>query len=470
MMDSNDTGNNTSMKNSVRFGIILGLAVLLSLCIGTASGILVSQALQSRSSANTNSSSATDASAIKLISEAWQIIRNNYVDQPSATAKTLAYGAITGMASALGDTDHTRFETPAMLKDEQRSISGTFEGIGATVGTKDGNTVIIAPFDNSPAQKAGILPGDIIQKVDGVDMTGQSLTDVVSHILGPAGTKVTLTILRPGTKEVKEFTVTRAKITINNVTWGMIPGTKIAHVRLAEFSVNVTRDLQDALKAANNANATSIVLDLRNNPGGAYDESIKVASQFLSGGNVLQTKDVTGKVTNVPVRSGGVATKIPMVVLINEGTASASEIVTGALQDAKRGTVIGATTLGTGTVLTTFPLSDGSAMLLATQEWLTPSGRVIWHKGLVPDIQVALPTGIILMTPEGERGLTADQVNSSGDTQLLKAIEVLGKATPNSISPQTDQPVSLPIFPPGETIWAIPGWTQPFTSPVIIVH
>jgi carboxyl-terminal processing protease len=172
---------------------------------------------------------------------------------------------------------------------------------------------------------------------------------------------------------------------------------------------------------------TGLVLDLRSNPGGLLSEAVGVASQFLGEGNVLLVKDGQGKITPIPVQSGGVTLDIPVVVLVDRGTASAAEIVTGALQDAKRAAVVGETTFGTGTVLQEFPLSDGSALLLAIEEWLTLDGRVIWHQGLDPDVVVTLPSDVDLLLPLTERDLTAEQMRDSGDVQLLKALELLGQ-------------------------------------------
>lgn len=438
MINTNDTHSTEDTHKLATIGMIWAMTIILALLIGGVGGMALDQVLARRNQANTTSVTVpqVDTADFKLILQAWQIIQKNYVDQKSATSQDLTYGAIDGMATALGDTGHSRFETPQMVKQEQNYTQGSFEGIGAEVETKNGNTVIVAPIDNSPAQKAGIQAGDVIMKVNGTDVRGMAISDVVNRILGPAGTKVTITIYRPSTGVTKDYTLTRAKIALQNVTWAMIPGTTIAHVRIAAFSQNVTKDLQAALQQIDQQHATGLILDLRNNGGGLLDESIGVASQFLSSGNVLETKNAAGKITFTPVRPGGLATQIPMVVLTNQGTASASEIVTGALQDAKRATIIGEKTFGTGTVLNSFPLADGSALLLATEEWLTPKGRVIWHNGLTPDITVSLPSSVNPLTPEGERGMTAAQINSSQDTQLLKAIQVLSKPASSSSTGQ----------------------------------
>jgi carboxyl-terminal processing protease len=369
----------------------------------------------------------TQTGGLDLINQAYQVIQRNYVDRSAVDQTKLEYGAISGMVDALGDTGHSRFLSPEMVKAENNFTKGEFEGIGAEVTTKDGQVVIVTPMDGSPAQAAGVKPGDIIVKVDGVDMTGLGINEVVSKVLGPAGTKVTLTLQDPQTGAVRDVTITRAKINIQNVTWNMLPGTQVAHLKIAAFSNGVTKDLQAALQQIQAAGATGIVLDLRNDPGGLLDEAVGVTSQFLGSGNVLLIKDAQGKEQSIPVKEGGLAVNMPLVVLVNQGTGSAAEIVAGAIQDAHRATLIGETTFGTGTVLNFFDLSDGSQILLATEEWLTPNGRVIWHQGIAPDVSVSIPSDVIPLMPSMEKSMTAAQLQSSLDAQLLKAIDELSK-------------------------------------------
>jgi carboxyl-terminal processing protease len=202
----------------------------------------------------------------------------------------------------------------------------------------------------------------------------------------------------------------------------MLPGTSIVHLRIASFSSNATGELDTALAAVKAQGATGIILDLRNNPGGLLDQAVGVTSRFINKGNVILEKDINGKITSIPVVTGVPVTTLPMVVLVNEGTASASEIVVGALGDAGRAKSVGETTFGTGTVLTQFPLSDGSALVLAIQEWLTPSGKTIWHTGLTPDTVVSLAADVTPLFPEAEKGMTQAQIQSSGDQQLLDAM------------------------------------------------
>jgi carboxyl-terminal processing protease len=209
------------------------------------------------------------------------------------------------------------------------------------------------------------------------------------------------------------------------VKWQPLPGTTVAHIRIASFSKGVSKDLRQGLKAIQKEKLSGIILDLRNNPGGLFEEAVETASQFLSRGNVVLEKTTKGEVKSVPVRSGGFAVAIPMVVLINGGTASAPEIVAGALQDANRAALVGEKTFGTGTVLKPFPLSDGSALLLAIEEWLTPAGKVIWHKGISPDLFVPLPSEVSPLFPEAEKGMTIAELRESKDEQLLRALDLL---------------------------------------------
>jgi carboxyl-terminal processing protease len=366
-------------------------------------------------------------SDLSLVQEAYNMIQRVYVDRTALKTQELEYGAIGGMVDALGDTGHSRFLSPAMVKQESDLTQGQFEGIGVEVQMKNGAVVVVAPLDGTPAQRAGLRPGDIIAKVNGRDVTSLPLDQVVALILGPTGTSVTLTIMNPDDGQTRDVTLVRAHIAMQNVTWYPLPGTTIAHVRIAAFSQGVSNDLQKALSEVRAQGMTGIILDLRNDPGGLLDESIGVASQFLKSGNVLLEKDAQGNTTPVSVQSVGVATDLPMVVLINGGTASAAEILAGALQDAHRATLVGETTFGTGTVLSQFRLSDGSALLLATEEWLTPAGRVIWHHGISPDVTIALAKDAIPLLPEGESGLTAAQLQTSTDAQLLRALDLLNQ-------------------------------------------
>jgi carboxyl-terminal processing protease len=412
----------------------VGVALAAMLVIGVVVGVLLDRIILSvMSPAVSTKSTEVDTD---LIREAEALIRAHYVDQEAVDADRLTYAAISGMVDALGDTGHSRFLSPEMLEQHESGIEGSFEGIGAWVEFQDGYVVIVAPFDGSPAQEAGLQPGDVILRVDDEDMTGQSQEYVISHILGPAGTKVKLTVLDPDTGDIRDVEIVRARIEIHAVTWTFVPGTTVAHIRIQSFRENVTEDLQAALEEAQEQGMTGLILDLRNNPGGLLDEAVGVTSQFVEEGSALLEQDAQGKIEEIPVTGDGVAYDVPMVVLINGGSASASEIVAGALQDAGRAAVVGETTFGTGTVLQTFSLSDGSAMLLAVTQWLTPGGRVIWHQGIAPDVEVTLPLGAELLGPDAARDLTPEEFGQSADAQLLKALELLIGATSTTPTPR----------------------------------
>ena len=374
------------------------------------------------SSATADTADGLDAA---LLDEARRVIQENFVDREAATDERLQTGALSGMVDILGDIGHSRFMTPAMVEDQANYIAGEFEGIGAYVEMRDGFVTIVSPIDNSPAQAAGILPGDVVTAVDGRDVTGLSLQEVVDMILGPAGTPVTLTLFRPETSEELTLTLERARIELQNVTWTLLPGTTIAQVRIAGFSERVADDLAAAIEAAVAQGATGLILDLRNNPGGLLSEAVSVAGRFLPDDTVVVLRqDADGDVTEERTNND-TPTTLPLVVLINQGSASASEIVSGALQDHERAMLVGETTFGTGTVLNEFGLSDGSAILLATEQWLTPDGRVIWREGVVPDEVVELTGPVQLLVPETANDLTTEEVAASEDAQVLRAMELL---------------------------------------------
>lgn len=358
--------------------------------------------------------------------QAWNLVQRRYVERPSIDPTRMTYGAIEGMLDSLGDTGHTRFLSPDEVKAEADVLAGRLEGIGAEVSMRSGQPVIVAPIPGSPAQQAGIRPGDAIVRVDGQEVAGLTVEQVVNLVRGPAGTAVTLTVIHEGETNLDDVTVTRAQITVPSVSWSMLPGTTVAQVLVSQFADHTGRELASALGDAQTAGATAVVLDLRDDPGGIRDEAITVASQFLRDGNVLIERDASGKQTTYPIKGGGVALDTPLVVLINQGSASSAEIVAGAIQDDQRARLVGATTFGTGTVLSQFSLGDGSAIFLGTAEWLTPNGRQIWRHGISPDVPVALPAGATALIPDQVRGMTVDQLQTSQDTQLLRAIAEVG--------------------------------------------
>jgi carboxyl-terminal processing protease len=366
--------------------------------------------------------SKDSAADFQLVEQGWNIVRNNYVDRNATQPKTLAYGTIAGMVESLGDTGHSVFLNPEDVKLENDYIQGQLQGIGIEVQEKNGAVVIVAPLDGSPAQKAGLRSGDIILKVDGQPVT--SVQDAVQRIMGPAGTSVLLTV-QNSSGTTRDIAITRAKINLINITWQELPGTSIVHLRLASFAVGTSTDLDHALTSIKAQGTSGIIFDLRNNSGGLLDEAIGVASRFLKTGDVLEEKDINGKITKTSVLGNVPKTDLPLVVLVNQGTASAAEIVAGALQDSDRAKLIGETTFGTGTALVPFKLSDGSEIVLGTQEWLTPAGKTIWHVGLTPDVTVPLGAGVTPLFPDSEKNLSLDQIKASEDQQLLTALNLL---------------------------------------------
>jgi carboxyl-terminal processing protease len=358
--------------------------------------------------------------------EAWDIVQKHFVDRDAIDPAAMTYGAIRGMVQALGDEGHTAFLTPQEREAQQTDLSGKFSGIGAQLGVRDSLPVIVAPFDGSPADKAGVKPGDIIMKVDGEDVTMMPLTDIVSRIRGEEGTEVMLSLLRPDENRSLDVTITRGEIKVPAATWAMIPGTSIALIRLSQFTANAESDIIASIEGAKEAGATGMIVDVRNNPGGLLEQAINVTSQFLTEGNVLLEEDAAGNRKTYPVKPGGIGGDLPLVVLINPGSASSSEIFAGAIQDHERGTLVGETTFGTGTVLQPYSLSDGSALMLGTRQWLTPNGRLIRKQGIAPDKEVILPIEADLLTPEEARELTQEEIAASEDKQLLQGLELLG--------------------------------------------
>jgi carboxyl-terminal processing protease len=406
-----------------RFAIYLAVVGVVCLGVGVGAGVAVDRYVIYQGTPPTE---PTDARAtFGVFWEAWRLVQDHYVDQSAATPVNLTHGAVSGMLDALGDTGHSRFLSSADRQAEESELNGQFEGIGIEVEVRDDRVTVVSPLDGSPAQKAGILPGDAIDKVNGQDVSHASLDQVSQLIRGPRGSSVQLAVLRPGASELLNFTMTREEVVVPDVTWATVPGEHIAHIRISSFGQNTDSQLRSALANARQAGDTRFVLDLRNDPGGLLDQAVQVTSEFVQSGNVLLEQDRSGHRDPVAVRGGGVALGDPLVVLINHGTASAAEIVAGALQDDHRASIIGEQTFGTGTVLNEFGLSDGSAILLGVREWLTPNGRSIRNNGITPDHVVAEPTTVTPVVPTAERSLSPDQLKATQDLQLFAAVDAV---------------------------------------------
>jgi carboxyl-terminal processing protease len=412
---------------AVIIGAIVGLALVVTFSAGIGVGRLVtpSGALVGTTSNPASGPGASAPTEFGLIKEAWDTIHEKYVAKDELDDQQLIYGAVEGMTQAVGDTGHTDFMTPEEREERNDALSGSYVGIGVRIDeTEDGLPRIVSVFKGSPAEQAGLRSDDVIVAVDGRATAERTIDEVADWVRGEAGTTVELTIRHSDSTE-QTLSIVRADVPIEPVTWALVPGSKTALVRLEQFSAGAADDMVQALKDARSAGADRIALDLRGNPGGYVNEAVGVASQFLSSGIVYIERNAAGERTENPASPDGVATDLPLVVVVDGTTASSSEIVSGALQDAERAKVVGETTFGTGTVLGEFTLSDGSALRIGTVEWLTPEGRRIWHEGIAPDVPVTLPDGAAPLTPDDVRDLTPAEVTSMQDTQLARALEIL---------------------------------------------
>lgn len=412
---------NDRMHTARRVGVVLAL-----LAIGYLAGLNTNRVM---AAIGVSAEEPPDvAGRFGVFWEAWNLAEQHYVERQNIDTTKMTYGAAEGMLDSLGDEGHTRFLSPSDVQSEQAELSGQLVGIGVQVSVRNGHPTVVAPIAGSPAQQAGLRSGDAILAVDGQSTDDLPLSQVSSMIRGPAGAPVALSIQHAGEGAPVDVTIVRATITVPSVTWTLLPGTSTAQVLVSQFAEHTTDSLAQALSAARAAGAQSVILDLRNDPGGIRDEAIGVASQFLADGDVLIERNAEGQQHPYPVRPGGAAVDLPLTVLINEGSASSAEIVAGAIQDHRRGPLVGATTFGTGTVLTMYPLSDGSAIFLGTAEWLTPNGRQIWHHGIAPDDAVPLPPSTQPLIPDEVRTLSADAFRASQDAQLLRALQAVGQA------------------------------------------
>lgn len=318
-----------------------------------------------------------------LINQAWSIISRNYVEPTKINTTALNEGVIRGIVDALDDP-YSAYLDPDTYKLTQSDLQGTFGGIGAHVSlNKDNQPIIVAPIENSPAAKAGIKTGDIILAVDSKSTQGMSLTETVLLVRGPSGTSVMLLILHEGETTPVEITLVRAQINVPSVTY-QTEG-DIAYVKISEFTERTNDELNVALEALNLKNDTGIILDLRANPGGIVTTVVDVVSHFIKEGVIITMVDNKGNRSSLSANSNGVFTELPMVVLVDQYSASGSEVLSGALQDYHRATIVGTKTLGKGSYNSTFQLGDSSAIYLTVGRWLTPAGREIEGQGITPD-------------------------------------------------------------------------------------
>ncbi|MDO9087760.1 MAG: S41 family peptidase [Anaerolineaceae bacterium] len=402
--------------------IVLVLAITIIIIGSFSGGFLVGQAFPLLNQTKNNDTTATTIINQQISTsnspemdqlfepfwETWNYVLGQYVDQP-VDQTVMMRGAISGMLESLGDP-HTSYMDPEMFRQQNAPLQGEYEGIGAWVDVTGEFIIIISPMPGSPAEEKGLKPDDQVIAVDGEDMTGIEGNLVLRRILGEAGTDVTLTIFRSSSNETFDVTITRQKITIPSVTGEMLDD-NIAYVQLINFGDKTHQDLREILRDLFKQKPVGLILDLRNNGGGYLNTAIDVTSEFVKQSPIMYEDFGDGERITYKAKPNGMATEIPLVVLINEGTASASEITAGAIQDYERGVLVGKTSYGKGSVQNWVTLqNDQGAIRVTIARWLTPNERQINELGLMPDFEVEI---------------TEEDIAAEKDTQLEKAIEIL---------------------------------------------
>ena len=435
--DTAATRASTPRRRMPRVALIgLGMLVAFSLLFSAFAAGMITQRLIAGEPAQAQ---AATGGAPAAIDTAWNLVQSQYVDPSVVNDAKMTEAAIEGMLQTLGDVGHTRYLTAAETSAENQQLSGAYVGVGIQVDNQNGRIVVITPIDGSPAQEAGVQPGDLLVSIDGVNIVGKTVDQVIPMIRGQEGTQVTLVFERATAQSPLTFTLTRRSITVSSVSWTMLPG-NIADIRLSQFSNGAGNDLKAAIAAAQGAGATSIIFDLRNNPGGYIDEAIQVGSLFVPEGSTIfitQVRDGT-QTPRLAVAQGVNTGNMPLVVLINEGSASSSEIVAGAIKaNNPNATLIGETTFGTGTVLSSYDLGDGSSLLLGTELWLTPEGKLIKDQGIRPNVTVGLPTGQYPFVPING---TVYDPQTVKDYQLEWAIDLINSGQAGEDNPAINLP------------------------------
>ncbi len=414
--------NETSQKRKFPLGWMIALVIVF------ASGLFFGQAFSLTKAVTDEQSGEVDiAKVLNLYSnlrgdsvdfeqfwETWDMVKNRYVDQPVDDVD-LFYGALEGLVQGLDDP-YSEYFPPQEAKEFVESLTGEFDGIGAEIGKRDGQLVVIAPIVNSPAERAGIKAGDMIFLIDKEDVSALSIDEAVSKIRGQKGTQVTLTIASKDDVQVREVVITRDTIVIPTIISEMKEG-DIAYVRMSAFSDDTDVELKKTVKELLTKNPKGFILDLRSNPGGYLDTAVNVASLWISSGPVvLEGSEKIGTQALNATGKDVLLSGVPTVVLIDGGSASASEIIAGALQDTKKATIVGQTSFGKGSVQDVQPLPDGSAIKLTIARWYTPNGRQIDKEGIVPDVVVE---EMVTTTPKGDGEVEII------DLGLQKALEIL---------------------------------------------
>ena len=341
------------------------------------------------------------------VEEVWDVLQQRHIDREDLDYGDIEEGAIRGIMASLDDP-HATYLNPDQFAIAQDDFSGQFSGIGAEVSTRNGRLMIHAPMPDTPAEMAGLRPGDLILSIDGQSTDGLSLGEAVALVRGPAGTSVDLLVLHLNEGEPVTITIVRDDIRVQSVKFRSLVG-GIGHLRISSFTRNTEQEVADAIDTFNRRNSNGLIVDLRNNPGGLLNATVRVIDQFLDGGLVLYQMDSNGVRTELNATPGGIATEIPMVVLMNEFSGSGSEVFIGAIKDHDRASTIGVKSFGKGSVSSLHQFPDGSGVYFTIARWHTPNGTLIEGEGIAPDLVVEVPEG------------------SQGDLQLERAIETINE-------------------------------------------
>ncbi|GLI50583.1 hypothetical protein TSYNTROOL_06690 [Tepidanaerobacter syntrophicus] len=402
-------------KHISRIAILCLAISLFSFFIGTTVGGKQLREVNAKNDASTLLTQVKDehdSQDLKAVSEVIQIVKDKYIKD--VEMETLTSGAIKGVIDSLGDP-YSVFMNKKEFQDFILSLEGSLSGVGIVLGIDDStqDIIVVSPIKGSPAQKAGILPGDIIVKVNDTELSGKTLDEAAGMIRGEKGTKVTLYIKRNQNSDLIKLELVRDDIRISTVDYNIVDdAAKIGYIRISFFDSQTYNDFKTALDALQKQKIRGLVIDLRDNPGGSLDETVKIADEILGEGLIVYTEGKNGNRLGEYFSDESKAS-VPITVMVNENSASASEILAGAIQDHKAGKLVGAKTFGKGSVQEVFSLEDGSGMKITIAKYYLPSGRCIDGKGIEPDFSVK--------NPEGSNSF---DLSKEKDAQLLKAIEV----------------------------------------------
>ncbi len=408
-----------TLKNiNIKFLLVVFIAFLLGLQLGRRDVILSWHNYNPALSIINKEAPKYFSIDFGLFWRTWDLLSKEYIDKKALDPQKLFYGAISGMVASLGDP-YTVFLVPEAQKSTREDLGGSFDGVGIELGfNPEKRLVVIAPLSKTPADKAGILAGDLITKIDSKDTTGMNLPDAVKLIRGLKGTAVNLDILRAGLSEPKTYTLTRDTIIVKSVEVSFKDTKsrkKVALIKLSRFGERTNDEWNSAVAEILSAKAQAVILDVRNNPGGFLESAVFIVSEFLDGGDAVLQESNDGVKIPYKVNRAGKLLNIPLEVLINKGSASASEIVAGSLQDRKRAVLIGEKSFGKGTIQQAQELENGTGIHITVAKWLTPNSRWVNELGgLSPDVLVELPKA-----SEGQ------PLDSAKDPQLDKALELL---------------------------------------------